>query len=44
MCVPVVFVPQLLFSGFFISIDSIPVCVRWARYLCSLTYALSLLV
>ncbi len=41
--VPVVFVPQLLFSGFFVAIDSIPAFLRWARYLCSLYYALALL-
>ncbi|KAL3937587.1 MAG: hypothetical protein SGARI_002065 [Bacillariaceae sp.] len=39
---PVLIVPQLLFSGFFISIDLIPEFLRWAQYLCSLTYAIRL--
>jgi hypothetical protein len=32
-------VPQLLFSGFFIPTQYIPSFLRWAQYLCSLTYA-----
>jgi ABC-type multidrug transport system permease subunit len=39
---PVLIVPQLLFSGFFISIDLIPQFLRWAQYLCSFTYAIRL--
>lgn len=39
---PLVFVPQLLFTGFFISIQQIPVSIRWVQYLCSLTYGLKL--
>ena len=41
---PLVFVPQLLFSGFFVSISSIPVWLRWAQWLCSLKYTLNLLL
>lgn len=37
---PILFVPQMLFSGFFVVPELIPVWLRWARYLCSLTYAL----
>jgi ABC-type multidrug transport system permease subunit len=37
---PLLFVPQMLFSGFFVIPELIPVWLRWARYLCSLTYAL----
>jgi len=37
---PILFVPQMLFSGFFVVPDLIPVWLRWARYLCSLTFAL----
>lgn len=33
---PAVFVPQLLFAGFFIKIEQIPVFLRWVQYLCSL--------
>jgi ABC-type multidrug transport system permease subunit len=39
---PALIVPQLLFSGFFISTDLIPTFLRWAQYLCSLTYAVRL--
>jgi len=39
---PVLFVPQLLFAGFFVPTDFIPVWLRWAQYLCSLTYAVRL--
>jgi len=34
-----VVVPQFFFSGVFIAVELIPVWVRWAQYLCSLTYA-----
>jgi len=40
---PVVFVPQMLFAGFFVSTDQIPSYLRWAQYLCSLKYAMNLL-
>ena len=39
---PVVFVPQLLFAGFFIKITQIPVFLRWVQYLCSLKFAMNL--
>lgn len=39
---PVLFVPQLLFAGFFIPTDFIPIWLHWAQYLCSLTYAVRL--
>lgn len=42
--VPIIFVPQLLFAGFFIKISQIPVFVRWAQYLCALKFALNLAV
>ena len=38
------FVPQLLFSGFFINTSLIPAFLRWAQYLCSLKYALDLVL
>ena len=37
---PILFVPQMLFAGFFVAPELIPAWLRWARYLCSLTYAL----
>jgi ABC-type multidrug transport system permease subunit len=30
---PLLFVPQLLFAGFFVAPDLIPVWLRWAQYL-----------
>mmetsp|Transcript_2659 Transcript_2659/g.3539 ORF Transcript_2659/g.3539 Transcript_2659/m.3539 type:complete len:490 (+) Transcript_2659:539-2008(+) len=39
---PVLFVPQLLFAGFFVPTSYIPAWLRWAQYLCSLTYAVRL--
>jgi len=41
---PVIFVPQLLFSGFFVATQNIPVWLRWAQWLCSLKYTLNLLI
>mmetsp|Transcript_1286 Transcript_1286/g.2318 ORF Transcript_1286/g.2318 Transcript_1286/m.2318 type:complete len:299 (-) Transcript_1286:46-942(-) len=40
--IPALIVPQLLFSGFFIQVNLIPEFLRWAQYLCSLTYAIRL--
>jgi len=40
--IPLLIVPQLLFSGFFIQTNLIPELLRWAQYLCSLTYAVRL--
>lgn len=40
--IPALIVPQLLFSGFFIQTSLIPELLRWAQYLCSLTYAIRL--
>jgi hypothetical protein len=42
--VPLVVVPQILFTGFFIRISQIPVWLRWAQYLCSLKFALNLIL
>merc|ERR1711990_1118520 len=41
---PLLFVPQLLFAGFFIKTSQIPLFLRWAQYLCSLKYALNLIL
>uniref|UniRef100_A0A7S1CKF3 ABC transporter domain-containing protein n=1 Tax=Bicosoecida sp. CB-2014 TaxID=1486930 RepID=A0A7S1CKF3_9STRA len=41
---PLLFVPQMLFAGFFIPISSIPAFLRWAQYLCSLKYAINLIL
>lgn len=36
---PILFVPQILFAGVFVSPNLIPSWLRWGQYLCSLTYA-----
>jgi len=41
---PVVFVPQMLFSGFFIQTSKIPNFLRWSQWLCSMKYAMNLLI
>jgi len=41
---PILFVPQMLFAGFFVAPDLIPSWLRWAQYLCSLTYSTRLMV
>ena len=38
----IVFVPQLLFAGFFVSPSLIPSWLRWLRYVFSLTYVMRL--
>lgn len=39
---PAVFVPQLLFAGFFIQAEQIPIWLRWAQYTCALKYGMNL--
>lgn len=39
---PLLFVPQLLFAGFFIRTSQIPVFLRWAQYLCGIKYTMNL--
>jgi ABC-2 type transporter len=41
---PLLFIPQLLFSGFFVSPALIPKILQWAQYICVLTYAVRMLV
>ncbi|EJK48137.1 hypothetical protein THAOC_33095 [Thalassiosira oceanica] len=41
---PALIVPQLLFAGVFIQVNLIPEFLRWAQYLCSLTYAIRLVL
>ena len=40
--VPVAYIPQMLFAGFFIRTGQIPIFLRWAQYLCGLKYAINL--
>jgi len=37
---PLLFVPQMLFSGFFVAISFLPSWLRWIQWVCSLTYGL----
>lgn len=37
---PILFVPQLLFAGFFVTPDLMPSWLRWARYIFPLTYSI----
>jgi len=39
---PLIFVPQILFTGIFVSINLIPPALRWMQYLCALKYAVDL--
>lgn len=39
---PMLFVPQMLFAGFFVSITLLPNWLRWVQYICSLTYGVRL--
>lgn len=41
---PAIFVPQILFAGFFIKTTQIPVALRWIQYLCSLKYGINLML
>ena len=41
---PILFVPQMLFAGFFVAPELIPVWLRWAQYLCTLTYGVRILL
>jgi len=41
---PAIFVPQLMFAGFFIKTEQIPVYLRWVQYLCSLKYGMNLYI
>lgn len=38
------FMPQIIFAGFFIPTSRIPVWLRWVQYLCGLKYGINLLL
>eukprot|EP01059_Diplonema_ambulator_P024702 TRINITY_DN40_c0_g1_i2.p1 TRINITY_DN40_c0_g1~~TRINITY_DN40_c0_g1_i2.p1 ORF type:complete len:618 (+),score=225.77 TRINITY_DN40_c0_g1_i2:145-1998(+) len=40
--IPAIYVPQILFAGFFITSDSIPVFMRWIQWICPLKYSVAL--
>lgn len=39
---PLAFVPQILFAGFFIQMEQVPVVFRWLQYFCSLKWGLNI--
>lgn len=39
---PLLYMPQVLFGGFFVRTQQIPQLLRWAQYLCGLKYAMNL--
>ena len=41
--IELLFIPQILFAGFFIRTTFIPVFLRWAQWLCSLKYTVNFL-
>jgi ABC-type multidrug transport system permease subunit len=41
---PLLFVPQMLFAGFFVAPHLMPSWLSWARYICSLTYGVRILM
>ncbi|GAB5353793.1 hypothetical protein AAMO2058_000064500 [Amorphochlora amoebiformis] len=42
--VPLVFVPQMLFAGFFVPIQTIPSYLRWSQWLCTLKYSINIML
>lgn len=41
---PGLFVPQILFAGFFIKMELVPVFMRWLQYICSLKWGMNLIL
>lgn len=41
---PITFIPQILFAGFFIAPELIPIWLRWLQYLMPLTYSVKIAV
>jgi len=39
---PLLFVPQMLFAGFFVAVQLLPVWLRWIQWICSLSYGIRL--
>eukprot|EP00933_Yihiella_yeosuensis_P022412 TRINITY_DN17657_c0_g1_i1.p1 TRINITY_DN17657_c0_g1~~TRINITY_DN17657_c0_g1_i1.p1 ORF type:complete len:609 (-),score=89.87 TRINITY_DN17657_c0_g1_i1:121-1947(-) len=42
--IPLAFVPQILFAGFFIRMEQIPVVLRWLQYICPLKWGMNILL
>lgn len=43
-CAPLLFLPQMMYAGLFISIAKIPSYLRWAQNLCALKYGINLVM
>ena len=43
-CAPLLFLPQMMYAGLFISIAKIPAYLRWAQQLCALKYGINLVM
>jgi len=41
---PAIFVPQVMFAGFFIKIEQIPGFLRWVQYICPLKWGMNILL
>jgi ABC-type multidrug transport system permease subunit len=41
-CAPALFVPQILFAGFFVKIELIPPAIRWLQYICALKWGMNM--
>lgn len=39
---PILFVPQMLFAGFFVALHLVPSWLRWIQWICSLSYGVRL--
>lgn len=39
---PLAFVPQILFAGFFIKMEQVPVVLRWLQYVCGLKWGMNI--
>mmetsp|Transcript_68495 Transcript_68495/g.153504 ORF Transcript_68495/g.153504 Transcript_68495/m.153504 type:complete len:140 (-) Transcript_68495:10-429(-) len=41
---PAIFVPQILFGGFFIKMESVPVWLRWLQYVFALKWGMNIVM
>ncbi|KAJ8600194.1 hypothetical protein CTAYLR_001983 [Chrysophaeum taylorii] len=41
---PLVVIPQMLFTGFFVRIDQIPTLLRWVQWVCALKYGINVIL
>lgn len=41
---PLAFVPQILFAGFFIKMEQVPVVLRWLQYICGLKWGMNIAI